>query len=69
MVREDEPKSTRLEIRKSLGKTGVTGLAITIGAVITLFVLMQITARLSTDDVFANGVGSAPLPQGGAHGS
>jgi hypothetical protein len=32
---------------------GYTGLAITIGAVITLFVLMQITARVSWDDVFA----------------
>ena len=34
---------------------------------ITLFVLMQITARVSWDDVFANGVGSAP-PQGAGHG-
>lgn len=32
---------------------GFTGLAITIGAVITLFVLMQITARVSWDEVFA----------------
>ena len=32
---------------------GFTGLAITIGAVVTLFVLMQITARVSWDDVFA----------------
>jgi hypothetical protein len=34
---------------------GFTGLAITIGAVVTLFVLMQITARVSWDDVFAGG--------------
>ena len=34
---------------------GFTGLAITIGAVITLFALMQITARVSWDDVFAGG--------------
>jgi hypothetical protein len=32
---------------------GFTGLAITIGAVITLFVLMQMTARVSWDHVFA----------------
>ena len=47
----------------------MTGLATTIGAAITLFVLRQITARVSWDDVFANGVGSAPPPQGAAHGS
>jgi len=46
---------------------GVTGLAITIGAIITLFVLMQITGRVSWDEVFASGVGSAP-PQGAGHG-
>lgn len=39
---------------------GFTGLAITIGAVITLFVLMQITARVSWDDVFAG----AEVPHG-----
>jgi inner membrane protein involved in colicin E2 resistance len=33
---------------------GFTGLAITIGAVVTLFVLMQMTARVSWDDVFAS---------------
>ena len=38
-----------------------------IGAIITLFVLMQITARVSWDEVFASGVGSAP-PQGAGHG-
>lgn len=32
---------------------GLTGLAITIGAIVTLFVLMQITARVSWDEVFA----------------
>jgi inner membrane protein involved in colicin E2 resistance len=31
---------------------GVTGLAITVGAIVTLFVLMQITARVSWDEVF-----------------
>jgi inner membrane protein involved in colicin E2 resistance len=32
---------------------GFTGLTITIGAIITLFVLMQITARVSWDEVFS----------------
>jgi hypothetical protein len=32
---------------------GMTGLAITIGAVLTLFAMMQMTARVSWDDVFA----------------
>ena len=32
---------------------GFTGLAITIGAILTLFVLMQVTARLDWEDVFA----------------
>ena len=36
---------------------GMTGLAITIGAVLTLFVLMQMTARVSWDDVFATPAG------------
>jgi inner membrane protein involved in colicin E2 resistance len=35
---------------------GFTGLSITIGAVITLFVLMQMTARVSWDDVFSAGI-------------
>jgi hypothetical protein len=35
---------------------GMTGLAITIGAVLTLFVMMQMTARVSWDDVFAASV-------------
>jgi inner membrane protein involved in colicin E2 resistance len=32
---------------------GFTGLTITIGAILTLFVLMQMTAHVSWDDVFA----------------
>jgi hypothetical protein len=32
---------------------GFTGLSITVGAIITLFALMQMTARVSWDDVFA----------------
>lgn len=36
---------------------GFTGLAITIGAILTLFVLMQITARVPWDEVFAGGNG------------
>ena len=43
---------------------GFTGLAITIGAVITLFVLMQITARVSWDDVFAGGAAAGRRPSG-----
>jgi inner membrane protein involved in colicin E2 resistance len=38
---------------------GFTGLAITIGAIVTLFVLMQITARVSWDDVFSKEYGNA----------
>jgi len=34
---------------------GLTVLAITVGAIVTLFVLMQMTARVSWDDVFAGG--------------
>jgi len=48
---------------------GFTGLAITIGAVITLFVLMQITARVSWDDVFANGAAAGRRPTELPHGS
>jgi hypothetical protein len=33
---------------------GLTGLAVTIGAVITLFVLMQMTAGVKWADVFTN---------------
>ena len=35
---------------------GFTGLAITVGAIVTLFAMMQMTARLSWDDVFSGGV-------------
>jgi hypothetical protein len=35
---------------------GFTGLAITVGAIVTLFVLMQMTARVSWDEVFGAGV-------------
>jgi inner membrane protein involved in colicin E2 resistance len=34
---------------------GFTGLAITVGAIVTLFVLMQMTARVSWDEVFSAG--------------
>ena len=34
---------------------GFTGLSITVGAIVTLFVLMQMTARVSWDDVFSSG--------------
>lgn len=40
---------------------GVTGLAITVGAILTLFVLMQMTARVSWDDVF-NADAPVPVP-------
>jgi hypothetical protein len=33
---------------------GFTGLAVTIGAIITLFVLMQLTARLNWAEVFGD---------------
>jgi hypothetical protein len=46
---------------------GFTGLAITIGAVITLFALMQITARVSWDDVFAGGRPDATRATGLPH--
>ena len=32
---------------------GFTGLAVTIGAIITLFILMQVTARINWSEVFA----------------
>jgi hypothetical protein len=35
---------------------GFTGLAITVGAIVTLFAMMQMTARVSWDDVFSTGV-------------
>src|SRR4030095_2510508 len=34
---------------------GFTGLAITVGAIVTLFVLMQMTAHVSWDDTFRAG--------------
>jgi hypothetical protein len=40
---------------------GFTGLTITIGAIVTLFVLMQSTARVAWDDVFGSG---AQTPKG-----
>jgi len=44
---------------------GITGLAITVGAILTLFVLMQITARVSWDVVFspADARARGPRPQ------
>lgn len=42
--------------------TGMTGLAVTIGAVLTLFVIMQITGRTSWSEVFAS-----MRPQAAAH--
>lgn len=46
---------------------GFTGLTITVGAVVTLFVLMQVTARVSWDEVFARG-GRRAVPFVGAAG-
>jgi hypothetical protein len=43
---------------------GYTGLTVTIGAVVTLFVLMQITARVDWGEVFAR-TGAAPTPRSG----
>jgi hypothetical protein len=48
---------------------GVIGLAITIGAIVTLFVLMQITARVSWDAVFASGASPAQPPHGAGRAS
>jgi len=45
---------------------GFTGLAITVGAVITLFVLMQITARVSWDEVFGGRAPAGTPGQGNA---
>jgi inner membrane protein involved in colicin E2 resistance len=36
---------------------GYTGLTITLGAIVTLFVLMQVTARVDWGEVFASGAG------------
>jgi hypothetical protein len=38
----------------------LTGLAITIGAVVTLFVLMQVTAKVEWSAVFGSGAAHAP---------
>ncbi len=48
---------------------GFTGLSITIGAIVTLFVLMQMTARVSWDDVFAGGDRTTKPATGAAHAS
>jgi hypothetical protein len=47
---------------------GFTGLTITIGAILTLFVMMQMTARVSWDDVFGAGDGE-PGAREAAHGA
>jgi inner membrane protein involved in colicin E2 resistance len=39
---------------------GFTGLSITVGAILTLFALMQMTARVSWDDVFSAGITREP---------
>ena len=39
---------------------GFTGLAVTIGAIVTLFVLMQMTARVRWDEVFDAGLIRSP---------
>ena len=39
---------------------GFTGLAITVGAIATLFAMMQMTARVSWDDVFSAGIAKEP---------
>jgi len=47
---------------------GFTGLTITVGAIVTLFVMMQMTARVSWDEVFAAGTNRrtfAKSPEGG----
>ncbi len=46
---------------------GFTGLAITVGAIVTLFVLMQMTAHVSWDEVFS--AGAAAATHGGGHAS
>ena len=44
---------------------GFTGLAITIVSIITLFVIMQMTARVDWAALFAGGQPRTPLPEGG----
>jgi inner membrane protein involved in colicin E2 resistance len=48
---------------------GMTGLAITIGAILTLFLVMQWTGRVKWSEVFAGRPRTSPLPgaPGGAH--
>ena len=43
---------------------GYAGLTITIGAVITLFALMQMTGRVAWDEVFGRGARPAPVERG-----
>jgi inner membrane protein involved in colicin E2 resistance len=45
---------------------GFTGLAITVGAILTLFVLMQMTAHVSWDETFRAGTMSGPSEDGHA---
>ena len=45
---------------------GYTGLTITVGSIVTLFVLMQMTARVRWDDVFAN-TRTLAATAGGSH--
>ena len=41
---------------------GLTGLSITVGAVATLLVLMQATARVDWNQIFASGPATKPEP-------
>lgn len=47
---------------------GFTGLTITVGAIVTLFVLMQVTARVAWEDVFAGGGRPTRQATGGRSG-
>lgn len=42
---------------------GLTGLTVTVGAVVTLFVLMQLTARVDWTEVFRRAPAAAPKPR------
>jgi hypothetical protein len=44
---------------------GFTGLTITLGAIVTLFVLMQMTAHVTWDDVFAGTAGAEGIARSG----
>ena len=48
---------------------GYTGLTVTLGAIATLFVLMQATARVNWFDVFARGADGGPGSTGGTLGT